>query len=101
MPETTEEKKTVNGVSVDVADITKETLTGLSGIVPILEKHPRGTLALLVLLSLGAGTAIAISLINRHPSPPEKKELPQASESEAVKPLDGEEGGNKTWMIRN
>lgn len=94
-----EEKK--SGISIDAADITRETLDGISDIVPVLEKHPKGTLALLVLLTLGAGTAIAIALITRHPSPSEKKEPPQASESGAVKQIDGEEGQDKTWMIKN
>lgn len=95
----TDDKKA--GITIDAADITKETLNGLADIVPILEKHPKGTLALLVLLTLGAGTAIAVSVITRQPPPAEKKELPQVPESGAVKRLDGEEGQDKTWLIRN
>lgn len=95
----TEEKK--NGISIDAADITREALDGVSDIVPILEKHPKGTLALLMLLTLGAGTAIAITLITRQPTTPEKKEPPQPLESGAVKQIDGEDGHDKTWMIRN
>lgn len=95
----TDDKKP--GLTIDAADITREALDGFTDLVPTLEKHPKGTLALLVLLTLGAGTAIAIALITRHPSPSEKKEPPQASESGAVKHLDGEDGGDKTWMIRN
>lgn len=95
----TEEKKGV--LTIDAADIAEKTLSGISGVVPVLEKHPKGTLALLLLLTLGAGTAIAILTITRQPPTPEKKEPPQASESGAVKHIDGEDGEDKTWGVKN
>jgi hypothetical protein len=93
-----EEKK--SGITIDAADITRETIDGISGIVPILEKHPKGTLALLVLLTLGGGIAIAIALITHQPHE-EKKAPPQSSESGAVKKIDGEDGQDKVFEIKN
>jgi hypothetical protein len=92
----TDEKK--NGVSVDAAEITEKALDGISEIVPILEKHPKGALYLLVLLGMVSATAIAILTLTKSPAP-EKKAEP--TDSANIKKIESGENGEHTFQIQN
>jgi hypothetical protein len=94
----TDEKK---GVSVDAAEITEKALDGISEIVPILEKHPKGTLYLLILLGMISATAIAVLTLTKPPAPvPEKKAEPTI-EGSAIQKIESGENGEHTFQIKN
>jgi hypothetical protein len=95
----TDEKK--NGVSVDAAEITEKALDGISEIVPILERHPKGTLYLLVLLGMVSATAIAVLMLTKSPAPTPEKKAEPTIEGSAIQKIESGENGEHTFQIRN
>lgn len=93
-----EEKK--SGITIDAADIAKETLDSLSNFVQVAEKHPRGSLFSLALIGVISATAIALMYLRQPRVTTEEKAAP-AEKKDAIKQVDGEEFGDKIFEIKN